>query len=82
MASDFVYVGGWSGRLMIYDARRQFKLVKYVKCKQAVRALCCFSDSILIVGQNEGWIELVDISELNKMDVISTKRFDSLGHVF
>jgi hypothetical protein len=67
---------------MVYDVRRDYKLVKYLKCKQSVRSICQFSKGILIVGQNEGWIELISLSKLDQIDIISSKRFDKLGHIF
>ncbi len=47
-----------------------------------MRSICQFGDNILIVGQNEGYIDLVALSKLNQMEIISTKRFDKLGHIF
>lgn len=36
----YVIVGSWHGRLCVYDVQREFKLVKYLKCKSAVRSIC------------------------------------------
>lgn len=47
-----------------------------------MRSICHFSDNILILGENEGWIELVALSNLNQIEIISSKRFDKLGHIF
>ena len=82
MTAKFVFVGTWSGKLMVYDVAREFKLLNYLKCKQSVRSICQLSDNILIVGQNEGYIELVALSKLNQIEIISSKRFDRLGHIF
>lgn len=36
----YVFVGSWHGKLQIYDVQREFKQVKYLKCKSAIRSIC------------------------------------------
>ena len=65
MTAKFVFVGTWSGKLLVYDVTREYKLSNYLKCKQSVRSICQLNNNILVVGQNEGYIELVALSKLN-----------------
>ena len=50
MTAKFVFVGTWSGKLLVYDVSRDYKLLNYLKCKQSVRSICQLRDNILIVG--------------------------------
>jgi hypothetical protein len=79
----YVFVGTWNGRLSIYDVQRGFGLVKYLKCKSAVRSVVQLDAQTLIVGENEGWFELVRVSNnLELVEIIISKQFESIGHVF
>lgn len=46
----FIFVGSWSGKLSVYDVQRDFKLVKYLRCKSAVRSICVLDPQTLIIG--------------------------------
>lgn len=50
-----------------------------MKCKSAVRALTMIDSETLLVGQNEGWLELVRVKDFK---VICSANFNSVGHVF
>ncbi len=50
MTAKFVFVGTWSGKLLVYDVARDYKLLNYLKCKQSVRSICQLRDNILILG--------------------------------
>ena len=79
----YVFVGSWNGKLSIYDVHREFKLVKFLKCKSAVRSICILDPQTLIIGENEGWFEIVRVStNLELVEIIHSKKFDSVGHVF
>ena len=78
-----MFVGTWNARLSIYDVQRGFGLVKYLKCKAAVRSVVQLDAQTLIVGENEGWFELVRVSNnLELVEIILSKQFDHVGHVF
>jgi hypothetical protein len=47
---------------MIYDVQKGFNLVKNLKCKSAVRSIAALDSQTLIVGENEGWFELVRVN--------------------
>jgi len=79
----YVFVGSWSGKLSIYDVQRDFKLIKYLKCKSAIRSICILDPQTLVIGENEGWFEIVRVSNsLELVDIIVSKKFESVGHVF
>jgi hypothetical protein len=57
--------------------------VKFLKCKSAVRSIAILDAQTLIIGENEGWFELVRISpKLELVEIILSKKFDAVGHVF
>lgn len=57
--------------------------MKYLKCKSAVRSITALDPQTLIVGENEGWFELVRVSQnLELVEIILSKKFDAVGHVF
>ena len=57
--------------------------MKSLKCKSAVRSLCLVSDRVVVVGENDGWLDVVSINDNVEMtEVILNKRFEKLGHVF
>jgi hypothetical protein len=63
--------------------RKDFQLVKKVKVKAGVRSLCMFNDQTLLCGENEGWIDLVRVSDsVKQLDMVLNKRFDKLGHIY
>ena len=57
--------------------------MKYLRCKSAVRSICVLDPQTLIVGENEGWFEVVRVSNnLELVEIILSKKFESVGHVF
>lgn len=65
---------------MVYD--ENYMLLTYQRCRQSVRSICQYSETVFIVGQNEGFIELISLNKQHKIEVVSSKRFDKLGHIF
>lgn len=54
-----------------------------MKCKSAVRSLCLVGDRTVVVGENDGWLDVVSINDKVELtEVILNKRFEKLGHVF
>jgi|LauGreDrversion4_2_1035121.scaffolds.fasta_scaffold3598696_1 hypothetical protein len=83
MSAKYIFVGSWNGKLYLYDVKRDFKLVKFIKCKSAVRSLCMLNERSLIVGENDGWLDLVSVNDnLEMIEGVLNKRFDELGHIF
>jgi len=79
----YVFVGSWNGRISIYDVKKEFKLVKILKCKAAVRSICSLDASTIIVGENDGWFELIRVQQnLDLVEITSSKRIEAVGHVF
>lgn len=79
----YVFVGSWNGRISIFDVQKSFKLVKLIKCRSAVRSLSALDDSTLLVGENEGWFEIVRISaNIDEVSIISNRKLEAVGHVF
>lgn len=57
--------------------------MKKLKCKSAVRSMTCLDAQTLIIGENDGWIELVHLSnKLDDVEVILSKNFYQISHVF
>lgn len=78
-----MFVGSWSGKLSVYDVHKDFKLVKYLKCKSAVRSICILDPQTLVIGENEGWFEIVRVSNnLELVEIVLSRKFESVGHVF
>ena len=59
-------MGAWSGKMFVYDVQKNFKLVKYFRCKSAVRSLCLLNQETLVIGENEGWFEVLKLG--NELD--------------
>lgn len=54
-----------------------------MKCKSAVRSIAILDAHTLIIGENEGWFELVRISgNLELVEIMLSRKFDAVGHVF
>lgn len=76
-------MGAWNGKLTVFDVKNDFRQVKALKCKSAVRSLCLASDKTIVVGENDGWLDVVSINDnVEMIEVILNKRFEKLGHVF
>ena len=57
--------------------QREFKLAKFIKCKSAVRSISVLDSHTLIVGENDGWFELVRISNnLELVEIIHSMKFE------
>lgn len=57
--------------------------MKILKCKAAVRSITILDPQTLIVGENEGWFELVRVSNnIELVDITTSKKIDAVGHVF
>lgn len=42
-----------------------------------------YNKDTLLCGENEGWIDLIRITEdLRTTEVVLNKRFDKLGHIY
>jgi hypothetical protein len=81
--AKFIFVGAWNGKLTVYDVKNDFRQVKSLKCKSAVRSLCLVGDRTVVVGENDGWLDVVSINDKVELtEVILNKRFEKLGHVF
>ena len=52
--------------MFVYDVQKNFKLVKYFRCKSAVRSLCLLNQETLVIGENEGWFEVLRLG--NELD--------------
>lgn len=59
---SFVFTGAWNGVISVFDVQKGFRLVKQIRCKQAVRAITQLDQSTLIIGENEGWFELLRVA--------------------
>lgn len=57
----YVITGAQSGKLSVFDVQREFELIKQISCKSAIRALSLVDGQTLIVGQNDGWFQLVHL---------------------
>ena len=69
--------------MQIFDVKMDFKLVKTLKTKAGVRSMCLYNRDTLLCGENEGWIDLIRITEdLRTTEVVLNKRFDKLGHIY
>jgi len=81
--NKFIFVGAWNGKLSIYDVKKDFKLAKQLKTKSAVRSLCLVGEKSLIIGENDGWFDALNINDnVEMIEVVLNKRFEKLGHVF
>jgi hypothetical protein len=57
--------------------------VKYLKTKAGVRSLCVVNRDTLICGENEGWIDVIRITEdYRTLEIVISKKFDKLGHIY
>lgn len=59
----WIFMGLWNNRVLVYDVKDHFKLVKNIKTKAGVRSMCIFSETTLLCGENDGWIDLIRISD-------------------
>ena len=67
----------------MYDVKKGFELVKLLKAKSAVRTITLIDDSTVLVGENEGWFEIIRLSyNLDLVDVITSQQFETVGHIF
>ena len=67
----------------MYDVKKGFELVKLLKAKSAVRTITLIDDSTVLVGENEGWFEIIRLSyNLEMVDVITSQQFETVGHIF
>jgi len=56
--------------------KKGFELVKLLKTKSAVRTITLIDDSTVLVGENEGWFEIIRLSyNLEMVDVITSQQF-------
>ena len=63
--------------------KKGFELVKLLKAKSAVRTITLIDDSTVLVGENEGWFEIIRLSyNLETVDVITSQQFETVGHIF
>lgn len=77
----FFVVGNWNCKLFIYDVTKGFKLSSKLTCKAAVRSVIAIDPLTVIVGQNDGWFELVRVAA-DSVQIICSKQFNVVGHVF
>lgn len=61
--AKYIFVGAWTGKLFVYDVKKDFKLVKTLKCKSAIRSLCLVNEKTILVGENDGWLDIVNIHD-------------------
>jgi len=59
------------------------KLIKTLKTKAGIRSMRVYNKDTLLCGENEGWIDLIRITEdIRTTEVVLNKRFDKLGHIY
>ena len=57
----YVLLGCWSARVMVYDQSMLF--LKTLKVKASIRAMCQFGTGNVLVGQNDGIVDVVRVAE-------------------
>ena len=58
-------------------------MVKTLEAKSAARSFAIIDSETLIVGENEGWFEVIKInSNIDLVQIIYSTKFEAVGHVF
>ena len=79
LSSKLIFVGTWNSQVQVYDVTQDFSLVKSIKTRAGVRTLAQIGNDLVVVGENDGYIDLIFLDTLR---VVVSKRFEQLGHIY